>query len=394
MKARFFNIIMLIGALTLTGVCGRSEAAAPASAPPASAPLAKAPLASAPPASVAPARPASFDCATVSQIPLVECNALGTLYSTTNGSNWSNTNGWLATDTPCTDWYGVTCSGGHVTQLRLGGNNLVGSIPHDLHHLSTLTVLDLGYNKLTGWIPSVLGDLTTLTTLRLGYNAGLTWLIPWELDKLTNLQELSLTGCNLFGPIPPTFWKLTELRTLDVSFNYLSGGVTVVGELPHLEVLALRNNQQLRGSLPSTLKDRPITELFFESTALCEPADAAFQTWLAGLGASGNLGRTNTACGATAAAVSVTRNANDLVSSWAHETPNTAYNVHRDSAPYFTPSAATKRTTLSAPTGVYTDTDALAASGNYFYILQAQYNALTADSNETAEFTYDLKRGN
>ena len=372
MKARFFNIIMLIGALALTGVGGRSEAAALDAA--------------------APARPASFDCATVSQIPSVECSALVTLYSTTNGSNWSNTNGWLATGTPCTDWYGVTCSGGHVTQLRLGGNNLVGSIPHDLHHLSSLTVLDLGYNKLTGWIPSVLGDLTTITTLRLGYNAGLTWLIPWELDKLTNLQELSLTGCNLFGPIPPTFWKLTELRTLDVSFNYLSGGVTVVGELPHLEVLALRNNHQLRGSLPSTLKDRPITELFFESTALCEPADAAFQTWLAGLSAGGNLGRTNTTCGATAAAVSVTRNANDLVSSWAHEAPNTAYNVHRDSEPYFTPSAATRRTTLPPAPGVYTDTGALAVPGNYFYIVQSQFNALSTDSNETAEFTYELAR--
>ena len=382
MKARFFSIIMLIGALALTGVCGRSEAAALDAAAPASAP----------PASVAPARPASFDCANVSQIPLVECNALVTLYSTTNGSNWSNVDGWLATNAPCTDWRGVTCSGGHVTELRLGGNNLVGSIPHDLHHLSALTGLDLGYNKLTGWIPSVLGDLTHLTTLRLGYNPGLTWLIPWELDKLTNLQELSLTGCNLFGPIPPTFWKLTELRTLDVSFNYLSGGVTVVGELPHLEVLALRNNHQLRGSLPSTLKDRPITELFFESTALCEPADAGFQAWLTGLEAGGNLGRTNVACGAMAAAVSVTRNANDLVSSWAHEVPNTAYNVHRDSVPYFTPSGATKQITLDAPTGVYTDTGALAAPGNYFYIVQSQFNALSTDSNETAEFTYELAR--
>ena len=105
--------------------------------------------------------------------------------------------------------------------------------------------------------------------------------------------------------------------------------------------------------------------------------------------------RTNVVCGATAAAVSVTRNANDLVSSWAHEVPNTAYNVHRDSAPYFTPSAATKRTTLPpAPTGVYTDTGALAAPGNYYYIVQSQYNDLSADSNETAQFTYELKRGN
>ena len=392
MKARFFNIIMLIGALALTGVGGLSEAAAPDAAASAAALPAAAPL-----ASVAPARPASFDCANVSQIPLVECDALVTLYSATNGSNWSNIpeeKVWLATYTPCTDWYGVTCSGGHVTELRLGGNSLVGSIPHDLHHLSALTVLDLGYNKLTGWIPSVLGDLTNLTTLRLGYNSGLTWLIPWQLGSLTNLQELSLTGCNLFGPIPSTFEYLTKMISLDVSFNYLSGGVTVVGGLPALEKLYLRNNQ-LRGPLPSGLKDRPITELFFESTALCEPSDAAFQTWLAGLGAGGNLGRTNVTCGATAAAVSVTRNANDLVSSWAHEVPNTAYNVHRDLTPYFTPSAVTKQTTLPpAPTGVYTDTGALVAPGNYYYIVQSQYNDLSADSNETAQFTYELKRGN
>jgi hypothetical protein len=390
MKARFLSIMMLIGALALTGVGGRSEAAAPDAAA----------LAAALPASIAPARPASFDCATVSQIPLVECNALVTLYSTTNGSNWSNTNGWLDTGTPCTDWYGVTCNGGHVTELRLGGNALVGSIPNDLRHLSALTVLDLSFNKLTGWIPSVLGDLTQLTTLNLGYNSGLTWLIPWQLGSLTSLQELSLTGCNLFGPIPSTFGNLTQLKSLDVSFNYLSGPVTVIDTLPHLEVLGLRYNQQLRGPLPLDLMNHmPITDttiLNYDVTALCEPAEQAFQDFLTALeGVGADVVRTKTVCGATAAAVSVTRNANDLVSSWAHEVPNTAYNVHRDLTPYFTPSAVTKQTTLPpAPTGVYTDTGALVAPGNYYYIVQAQYNDLSADSNETAQFTYELKRGN
>ena len=148
-------------------------------------------------------------------------------------------------------------------------------------------MLDLSYNKLTGWIPSVLGDLTQLTTLNLGYNSGLTWLIPWQLGSLTNLQELSLTGCNLFGPIPPTFENLTQLKSLDVSFNYLSGGVTVVGKLPHLEVLDLRYNQQLRGPLPLDLMSHmPITNttiLNYEVTALCEPAEQAFQDFLTAL---------------------------------------------------------------------------------------------------------------
>ena len=390
MKARYFSIIMLIGALALTGVGGRSEAAA----------LDAAALDAAPSASIAPARPASFDCATVSQIPLVECNALVTLYSTTNGSNWANTDGWLATNTPCTDWYGVTCGGGHVTQLLLGGNNLVGSIPQDLRYLSNLTVLDLSYNKLTGWIPSALGDLAELTSLsHWATTPVLTWLIPWELGNLRSLQVLNLSQCNLFGPIPSTFENLTQLKSLDVSVNYLSGWVTVAGKLPHLEVLGLRYNQQLRGPLPLDLMSHmPITNttiLNYEVTALCEPSEQAFQDFLTALeGVGADVLRTNTVCGATAAAVSVTRNANDLVSSWAHEVPNTAYNVHRDTTPYFTPSAATKQMTLDAPTGVYTDTGALAAPGNYFYIVQSQYNALTADSNETAEFTYELKRGN
>jgi hypothetical protein len=377
MKLRFLSVILMI-VMASTGATapGASAARMPASA----------------------AAPHAFSCADVTEIPLVECSALVSLYSTTNGSNWNSPSGWLVTNTPCSDWHGVTCSGGHVTELRLGSNNLVGPIHQDIRYLTQLTVLDLGYNKLTGWIPIVLGELTHLTTLFLGYNSGLTWMIPWQLGNLTNLRELSLTGCSLFGPIPATFASLTELRTLDLSFNYLSGWALVVGALPHLSELSLRNNPQLRGALPSELVSHmPVADttiLHYDETGLCEPSEPDFQAFLTALETVGaDVRRSSETCDAIAAAVSLSQNAHDLVGTWSHAEPNTAYDVHRSAIPYFVPSDATKRATLPpAPTGVYTDTSVLAAPGNNFYVVRSRFNAASADSNQTAEFTYKLVR--
>lgn len=383
MKTRRFSTVMLVVALVLVGAAVPGQAA--------------------PPAPAVPARVASFSCADVTQILPVECQALVTLYSTTNGSNWNTADGWLATNTPCDDWYGVTCSGEHVSELRLGSNNLVGPIPQDIRQLTHLTVLDLRYNKLSGWIPSVLGELSSLTSLRLGYNSGLTWLIPWELGSLTNLREFSLTGCNLFGPIPSTFANLTNLESLDLSFNYLSGWVTVVGELPQLRELSLRNNQQLRGELPIGLTSHmPVsgdTILHYDATALCEPTDQAFQDFLAALETeSADLRRTSSACGALPAAVQISKSGADVVSTWTHLEPNKQYDIHRGATPYFAPSPDTKLAELPvAPTGVYTDTGVLATAGHYFYVVQSKDTApepdLSADSNETAQFTYELVKG-
>jgi hypothetical protein len=53
----------------------------------------------------------AFNCATVSQIPLAECQALVAFYNSANGPGWTNNEHWLATNTPCS-WSYVTCSGG------------------------------------------------------------------------------------------------------------------------------------------------------------------------------------------------------------------------------------------------------------------------------------------
>ena len=61
---------------------------------------------------------ATADCATQIQIPESECNALMALYTATNGPGWTNNTGWDVPENPC-EFYGVSCSGGHVTWLNL-----------------------------------------------------------------------------------------------------------------------------------------------------------------------------------------------------------------------------------------------------------------------------------
>ena len=74
-------------------------------------------------------RPAlqTYSCTDVTQIPQLECEALVALYNNANGPGWSDHGGWLVNYAPCS-WYGVTCTSGHVTELRLDYNQLSGVI--------------------------------------------------------------------------------------------------------------------------------------------------------------------------------------------------------------------------------------------------------------------------
>ena len=51
------------------------------------------------------------------------------LFKSAGGDNWINRENWLS-DAPIGEWHGVTTdSGGRITELRLGDNQLTGKIP-------------------------------------------------------------------------------------------------------------------------------------------------------------------------------------------------------------------------------------------------------------------------
>ena len=158
--------------------------------------------------------------ASQAQIPQPERDALIALYNSTGGADWSNSTGWMgAAGTEC-DWYGITCSNGSVTELRLSGNSLSWSIPSELGYLTNLTGLYLNGNSLSGSIPPELGGLTNLTNLYLNDNS-LSGSIPSELGNLTNLAVLNLENNSLSGSVP------TSLNSFGISDNAFNAAPAV-----------------------------------------------------------------------------------------------------------------------------------------------------------------------
>ena len=99
---------------------------------------------------------------------------LATLFFSTNGNGWVNANGWL-NGHECL-WHGVTCEPGadnvtSVSHLDLSKNDLNGTIPLELGHLSSLAGLYLwGNSNLFGLKPSVFSGLVNMHTLYLDKN--------------------------------------------------------------------------------------------------------------------------------------------------------------------------------------------------------------------------------
>jgi len=196
-------------------------------------------------------------CDTVIEIPNSECEALVKLYDSTDGDNWINNTGWNKTYTPC-NWYGVSCSGGHVSQLSLYSNQLSGEIPPELGQLSRLQYLWLDFNQLSGEIPQQLGDLSNLKYLWLDFNQ-LSGEIPAELGKLSRLQYLWLSSNQLSGEIPQQLGDLSNLKSLYLDGNQLSGEIPQqLGDLSNLNSLYLYGNQ-LCGKIPEELMNLDIT---------------------------------------------------------------------------------------------------------------------------------------
>ena len=104
--------------------------------------------------------------------------------------------------------------------------------------------------KLRGTIPEELGDLSNLRTLNLSRNY-LVGTIPEELGDLDMLRTLNLSD-NGLTYIPEELGDLDMLRTLNLSRNKLSSNPASLGSLPNLRVLDLSWNY-FPGSIPDEL---------------------------------------------------------------------------------------------------------------------------------------------
>ncbi|KAI7997076.1 Receptor-like protein 6 [Camellia lanceoleosa] len=176
--------------------------------------------------------------------------------------NWTQT-------TDCCRWKGVTCDKeGHVTGLDLNSESISGGINHlsSLFSLQFLQNLNLAYNNFNfTQVPPSFGNLTRLTHLNLS-NANLAGQIPIVLSHMTKLVTLDLS--TLYFPGAPSLklenpnllklvQNLTGLKTLlldgvNISAQASQWCEAISSSLPNLRVLSL-SNCNLSGPIDSSL---------------------------------------------------------------------------------------------------------------------------------------------
>ncbi|KAI4333484.1 hypothetical protein L6164_018288 [Bauhinia variegata] len=112
-----------------------------------------------------------------------------------------------------------------LKSLVLQLNQLSGTLPPELGNLTQLEELLLTSNNFTGEIPATFAKLTALQDLVIR-GTGLSGPSPFGVSLLTQLNELIITDLN--GPTStfPRLDNLTNLDTLDLSFNNLSGPIS------------------------------------------------------------------------------------------------------------------------------------------------------------------------
>ena len=172
----------------------------------------------------------------------------------------SNTINWSPLDCDICNWTGITCNpAGRVEKIELTGLPLRGTMPSEIGQLAALKVLVIeSVVDLNGTIPTEIGNLTNLEILtivnQLEAPVGLEGGIPTSITQLTRLKSLIIQGNVFFNePIPANIGNLTNLETLDLSYNRMPETIpTSIGNLTRLHTLKLEHNN-LTGDIPKEL---------------------------------------------------------------------------------------------------------------------------------------------
>lgn len=130
---------------------------------------------------------------------------------------------------------------------------------------SRVTSLGLSTMGLKGKLSGDIGGLTELRSLDLSFNEGLMGPISPELGDLSKLNILILAGCSFSGNIPDKLGDLSELSFLALNSNNFTGKIPPsLGKLSKLYWLDLADNQ-LTGPLPVSTSTTPGLDLLLKA---------------------------------------------------------------------------------------------------------------------------------
>ncbi|XP_057432287.1 probable leucine-rich repeat receptor-like serine/threonine-protein kinase At3g14840 [Lotus japonicus] len=185
---------------------------------------------------------------------------------------------------------------GNLTQIQrlyLTSNNFTGELPVTLAKLTTLQKFRIGDNQFSGKIPDFIQNCTSLTKLFI-QGSGLSGPIPSGISLLENLIDLRITdlngyeyspfpqlnnmtfkhlilrSCNINGTLPAYLgtMNVTNLKTLDLSFNKLSGPIPrAYDSLINVHRIYLTGNL-LTGSVPTWTEKADNVDLSYNNFSI------------------------------------------------------------------------------------------------------------------------------
>ncbi|KAI3859603.1 hypothetical protein MKX03_007622 [Papaver bracteatum] len=221
-----------------------------------------------------------------------DVSALGVMFTSLNSpgqlTGWKSSGG-----DPCGDnWEGIKCKGSSVTEIKLSGLGLSGSMGYQLSSLTSVTYFDLSNNNLNGDIPYQLPP--NVAHIDFSKNS-LTGGVPYSISQMSDLKYLNLGNNKLSGQLSDMFGNLHKLTFMDLSSNSFSGNLPQsFGSLKNLEELHLENNH-FTGSL-DVLAKLQLAELDVENNKfsgtipkdLKDITETGGNSWKSGSGGHGD----------------------------------------------------------------------------------------------------------
>jgi len=172
------------------------------------------------------------------------------LFSDTKGDSWRFQD-WLEKGDDYCTWVNIECDNSkNVVKIDFENMWMDGTLPTEISQLQALTHLRIQKNDdMVGTIPPEYYRMTNLKLLNLADNS-LTGTIPAELEHAAGLRHHQLTYNRLTGTIPH-IRKLKYIEYFCVGGNRLTGTIPVATNLDKLKRFSLFQNQ-LTGPFPST----------------------------------------------------------------------------------------------------------------------------------------------
>ncbi|XP_068316145.1 tyrosine-sulfated glycopeptide receptor 1-like [Pyrus communis] len=160
-----------------------------------------------------------------------------------------------------------------LEEISLPSNKLSGPIGENIGKLSRLKILTLHFNNLESYLPTSLMNCSSLTELNLGYNQFQGDLSVLNFSKLTKLIKLDLKNNNFTGPLPISVYSCKSLMALRLSSNDLEGQIQhEILSLKSLSFLSLSNNRltNVTGAMKILKDSKSLRVLLFTSNFLGE----------------------------------------------------------------------------------------------------------------------------